>query len=86
MMTADVLDPLIPDRPGLPAAGASPDGRGDLVAAFLVGRRPTKFDAYRRALADFARFLGAAGPGPAVEWLISGRGAGEFNRPGSRRT
>jgi integrase/recombinase XerC len=82
--------PVNPERrPGLPArldpghgADAHPHlpavGAIDLVAAFLSGRKPTTLDAYRRDLADFARFVGAAGPGPAVELLVSGS-AGQAN-------
>ena len=44
----------------------------DLVGAFLAGRRPTTLRAYRQDLDDFARFLGLADAGSAVELLISG--------------
>jgi len=79
---------VIEDHPGLPArndpghGGSGPHlpaiGAVDLVEAFLAGRKPTTLDAYRRDLTDFARFVGAARPGPAVEALISGT-AGQAN-------
>jgi len=70
---ASELAPLRPTpRPAEP-------GALDLVAAFLAGRTPTTLRAYRQDLADFARFVGASGPGPAVDLLVSGT-AGQANR------
>src|SRR3954452_16555930 len=53
-------------------------GPVDLLAAFLAGRKPTTLRAYRKDLTDFAAFLGAPGPGEAVDFLVSGS-AGEAN-------
>ena len=69
MSTANLPAPIVrPDPPHAPPAVAVPD----LVAAFLAGRKPTTIDAYRRDLADFARFLGVATPGAAAELLVGG--------------
>lgn len=88
---AEAIGPGANLRSGLPALRLDPghdraEGSGphelpaaqDLVTVFLSGRKPTTIDAYRRDLADFARFAGASGPGPAIEALIGGT-AGRAN-------
>jgi integrase/recombinase XerC len=51
---------------------------GDIVGAFLAGRKATTLKAYSFDLADFAKYLGAASSGAAVDLLLSGS-AGQAN-------
>ena len=48
------------------------------MGAFLAGRKATTLRAYAQDLADFARYVGLADPGPAIDLLLSGS-AGEAN-------
>jgi integrase/recombinase XerC len=50
----------------------------DVVAEFLAGRRATTLKAYSFDLADFAKYLGAASTGAAIDLLLSGS-AGQAN-------
>jgi integrase/recombinase XerC len=52
---------------------------GDLLDAFLAGRRPTTLRAYAGDLADFAAYLGLGSASAAVEALVAGTG-GRANR------
>jgi integrase/recombinase XerC len=58
----------------LPAAPAGPPTvatrAGELVVAFLAGRRPTTLRTYRIALDDFRRFLGAPTAADAARTLL----------------
>lgn len=49
-----------------------------IVDAFLSGRSPRTFEAYRQDLQDFARFIGAKTPDEAAHLLLS-RGKGPAN-------
>ena len=51
---------------------------GDLLAAFLDGRRPATLRAYAKDLADFAGYLGLASASAAVDMLVAGT-AGRAN-------
>lgn len=66
------------DPPQAHAPAALGVGEVDLLGAFLAARKPATLRAYRKDLADFAAFLGASGPGEAVEALVAGT-AGRAN-------
>jgi len=52
---------------------------GDLLGAFLAGRRPTTLRGYAKDLADFAAYLGLPTASAAVQALVAGT-AGRANR------
>jgi integrase/recombinase XerC len=52
---------------------------GDLLDAFLAGRRPTTLRAYAKDLADFAAFLGFTTADAALKALVNGT-AGRANK------
>lgn len=56
---------------GTPNTAAIVAARVSLLDAFLGGRRATTWDAYRKDLADFARFLGVSTDSLAAETLVS---------------
>lgn len=68
----------LPATRALEGAPAIP-GPGDVIAAWLGGRKPTTLDAYRRDLATFAAFLKCATDAQAVELFLS-QGPGPANR------
>jgi len=66
---------LVPARKaGLPAPGFE----RTVVETFMEGRNANTMDAYRFDLTDFAKWVGASGPGAAVELLIAA-GQGRAN-------
>lgn len=66
------------DPPHNPVPTPAAIGKIDLLGAFLAGRRPTTLRAYRKDLADFADFLGAANAHEAIALLVAGS-AGQAN-------
>lgn len=59
------------------------DGRSDLIALFLSGRRPTTLRAYQGDLRDFASFTGHEEPARCAAWLF-GLDVGEANHAALR--
>src|SRR4051812_23013332 len=74
----DDLRPVLVDPAQAHAPTITTIGKVDLLGAFLAGRKPTTFRAYRKDLADFAAFLGVAAAAAAVELLVAGT-AGQAN-------
>lgn len=63
-MSHDIATTTVCSGPALPSDA-------DILDAWLAGRNQRTIRAYRFDLADFARFVGAAGPGQAIEAILS---------------
>ncbi len=76
-MDENALARLDPPQAQVPHLVVPEDG--DLLEAFLAGRRPTTLRAYAKDLADFAAYLGLPTASAAVQALVAGT-AGRANR------